>query len=83
MGYYFFCILGCSRLNIKNKSGSRNKFKGKVVLITGASSGIGRQAAIDFARNGAKTIILVARSKSKLEDLEKFLKIKFHSEIVV
>ncbi len=83
MDYSFFCILGCTRLNIKNKSGSRNKFKGKVVLITGASSGIGRQAAIDFAKNGAKTIILVARSKSKLEDLEKSLKIKFQSEIVV
>ncbi len=67
----------------KNKSVSRNKFNGKAVLITGASSGIGRQTAIDFARNGAKTIILVARSKTKLEDLEKFLKINFPSEIVV
>jgi short-subunit dehydrogenase len=70
-------------LNINNKSSNRNKFKGKVVLITGASSGIGRQTAIDFAKNGAKTIILVARSKSKLEDLEKSLKINFPSEIVV
>jgi uncharacterized protein len=70
-------------LNIKNKSSNRNKFKGKVVLITGASSGIGRQTAIDFARNGAKTIVLVARSKSKLESLENSLKINFPSEIVV
>ncbi|MBA3286330.1 MAG: SDR family oxidoreductase [Nitrosopumilus sp.] len=83
MDYSFFWILGCTRLNIKNKSSNRNKFKGKVVLITGASSGIGRQTAIDFARNGAKTVILVARSKSKLEDLEKSLKINFPSEIVV
>ncbi len=54
-----------------------------MVLITGASSGIGRQAAIDFAENAAQTIILVSRSKSKLEELEKELKRNFSSEIVV
>jgi NAD(P)-dependent dehydrogenase (short-subunit alcohol dehydrogenase family) len=34
---------------------------GKVVLITGASRGVGRQAALDFARRGAK-IVLAART---------------------
>ncbi|HEY0579478.1 MAG TPA: SDR family NAD(P)-dependent oxidoreductase [Candidatus Nitrosocosmicus sp.] len=62
---------------------SKSKFKGKVVLITGASSGIGRQTAIDFAENAAQTIILISRSKPKLEELEKILKTKFTSEIVV
>jgi uncharacterized protein len=62
---------------------SKSKFKGKVVLITGASSGIGRQTAIDFAENDAQTIILISRSKPKLEELEKILKTKFTSEIVV
>ncbi len=61
----------------------KNKFKGKVILITGASSGIGKQTAIDFAENAAQTIILVARSKSKLEELEKILKTKFTSGIIV
>ena len=50
-------------------------FKNKVVLITGASSGIGRAAATLFAKKGAN-IILVARRKDKLEqvaeDLKKF-----------
>ena len=42
------------------------KFDGKVIVITGASSGIGRQAAIDFANNGARAIVLVARTESNL-----------------
>jgi short-subunit dehydrogenase len=40
---------------------------GKVVLITGASSGIGKAAAIRAAEAGA-TVLLVARSPEKLEE---------------
>ncbi|AJM91525.1 SDR family NAD(P)-dependent oxidoreductase [Nitrosopumilus piranensis] len=50
-------------------------FKNTNVLITGASSGIGQQTAIEFAKLGAN-IILVARRKEKLDkvanELEKF-----------
>jgi len=41
--------------------------RGKVVLITGASSGIGKAAAVKVADAGA-TVLLVARSVEKLEE---------------
>eukprot|EP00494_Astrolonche_serrata_P020757 UN20988 len=45
-------------------------FKDKVVWITGASSGIGRELAIQAAGHGA-SVILSARRKQVLEDLKK------------
>jgi short-subunit dehydrogenase len=41
--------------------------RGKIVLITGASSGIGKAAAVKVADAGA-TVLLVARSVEKLEE---------------
>ena len=45
-------------------------FKNKVVVITGASSGIGEAAALKFAKKGAN-VVLVARRKEKLLEVEK------------
>ncbi|MDB6063577.1 MAG: short-chain dehydrogenase/reductase [Verrucomicrobiaceae bacterium] len=41
------------------------EFAGKVVIITGAGSGLGRAASIGFAREGA-TLCLAGRTESKL-----------------
>ncbi|MBN2241777.1 MAG: SDR family NAD(P)-dependent oxidoreductase [Acidobacteria bacterium] len=34
-----------------------DEFQGKVVLMTGGSYGIGRSAAIGFARRGARVVV--------------------------
>lgn len=41
---------------------------GKVILVTGAGDGIGRQAAISYAQHGA-TVILLGRTVTKLESV--------------
>jgi NAD(P)-dependent dehydrogenase (short-subunit alcohol dehydrogenase family) len=45
---------------------SKKNFENQVIVITGASSGIGRATACAFARAGAQTV-LVSRSKAKLD----------------
>jgi uncharacterized protein len=54
--------------NTSGEPRARGFFRDKSVLITGASSGIGEDAAIGFARQGA-SVALFARRKEKLEDL--------------
>lgn len=44
------------------------RLRGSVVVITGASSGIGRATALRFARKGA-TVVLTARGESELRQL--------------
>jgi len=46
------------------------KFKDKVVLITGASSGIGEATSIEFAKKDS-IVVLVGRRKEKLLEVEK------------
>ena len=52
----------------------------KIVLLTGASAGIGKEMALLFAEEGAK-VVAVARRMNRLEELEKQSK-DFSGEIV-
>jgi len=50
-------------------------FNGKTVLITGASRGIGRECALEFARQGASNIIIgYNKSESQALELEAVLR---------
>jgi len=56
--------------------------KDKVVLITGASAGIGEATAHRMAEGGAK-VILIARRIAKLEDIKKNLEDMYGAKVHV
>ena len=47
-----------------------NRFDDKVVIITGASGGLGHAAAVRLAKEGAR-LVLVGRNMEKLESAKK------------
>ncbi|EHY0959207.1 SDR family NAD(P)-dependent oxidoreductase, partial [Vibrio vulnificus] len=47
---------------------STDALKDKVILVTGAGAGIGRQAALTYAKHGA-TVILLGRNVKNLESV--------------
>ena len=49
----------------------------KTILVTGASSGIGRQCAIDCSKMGAK-VVLVARNHERLDETRSLMEGKGH-----
>ena len=53
-----------------------NSLTGKIVLVTGASKGIGRAATLAFAATGA-SVAAVARGKEELETLISEIKEKY------
>jgi NAD(P)-dependent dehydrogenase (short-subunit alcohol dehydrogenase family) len=50
-----------------------HRLHGTYVLLTGASQGLGHQLALDFAREGAAGLALVARNSAALRDLQERL----------
>ncbi|KAH7715824.1 3-oxoacyl-acyl-carrier-protein reductase [Aphelenchoides avenae] len=48
------------------------RFQGKVVIITGSSAGIGRQAAIDFSKEGA-AVTIHGQSEERIQETKKAL----------
>jgi serine 3-dehydrogenase len=58
------------------------KLQGKIVLVTGASSGIGAACAAAFAADGCR-LVLVARRRDRLEELANELRREAGVEILV
>ncbi len=56
--------------------------EGKTIVVTGASSGIGQQCAIDCSKMGAK-IILIARNKQRLDETVSLMDGNGHLSIVI
>ena len=54
--------------DIRNFMPTENCLDGKTILVTGAGSGIGRVAALTYARYGA-TVLLLGRTSGKLEQV--------------
>ncbi|MCB9081641.1 MAG: SDR family NAD(P)-dependent oxidoreductase [Lewinellaceae bacterium] len=72
-------------LQAKVDQAEENRFpkpNGKTVFITGATSGIGRATAIQFAQGGYR-LILNGRREDRLEALQKELEANYQSEILL
>ncbi|MCP3710827.1 glucose 1-dehydrogenase [Paraburkholderia sp. CNPSo 3274] len=51
-----------------NMINTQRQIEGKIALVTGASSGIGRASAVELARRGVK-VVVAARRKDELDQL--------------
>ena len=51
-----------------------HEFRGKTVIVTGASTGIGRGAAIRFGAEGAKVVVVASSSVDKAEEVVQIIR---------
>src|SRR5690606_24627540 len=66
---------------LTKREAERKKLKGQVVVITGASQGIGKDIAIELAKEGCK-LVLAARSADRLEQLAEELRVTYKAEVL-
>src|SRR3546814_2430360 len=58
----------------KADNAQKRKLEGKVAIISGGDSGIGRAVALAFVKEGAKVCITYLNEKRDAEDTEKLIK---------
>ena len=61
---------------------NNNRFSGKVALVTGGTSGIGKATAIEFARAGAKVVLTGRREKEGAQVVAEIKKLGADGEFV-
>ena len=79
LGHWVHWLLDSLSLNANSNDES---LRGKVALVTGASSGIGRELAAQMVGFGMK-VILAARTTDKLTELRESLKGNLHTPCVL
>ncbi|CAI6268382.1 unnamed protein product [Periconia digitata] len=58
-------------------------FEGKTILVTGATSGIGLEAVVKFAAQGATKVIMTARDKQKGESTKSAIEKRLEKKVVL
>src|SRR5204863_6288868 len=67
---------------MKGSKMNNNRFSGKVALVTGGTSGIGKATAIEFARAGAKVVLTGRREKEGTQVVAEIKKLGADAEFV-
>ena len=68
--------------NLNEISTSIESLNNKTIVISGASSGIGRQAAKSFSGFGAN-LVLMGKDQHKLESLFDEIKAEYSKEVII
>ena len=68
--------------NLNEISTTNESLNNKTIVISGASSGIGRQAAKSFSEFGAN-LVLMGKDQHKLESLFDEIKAEYSKEVII
>jgi len=62
---------------------SKNRLDGKVAIITGANTGIGKETALDFSLRGARVILACRDTKKAEQEAKEIIKLSGNNNVEV